>query len=517
MFYGMPIHIIRDVALTIRSFYKRVTDFVRYRQATRDMHDRYPDATPTEVSREDVCIICREDIRPWIGQAASDPILINNGRAETSLPVSDERLRPKKLPCGHILHFACLRSWLERQQNCPTCRRPVLAPVADRQNQVVDLPNQQAQPEAHANDGQHRAPQAGQQPLLAQNVFNLGPLRIAFGARQRLQHPQPQGRQNPSTPTTQRPPLSGEQMPLLPNAAEFQRQVLGIHNRPLPGHNHSNVPQLLSQLEQQLLRDINGLRVQQSQLFLVRALQGELNRLRNTFSSPHISSDNAMDSPNQANQLAQSGPGFASSSQQQPMGRDHPDLPSGMTLPTGWSILPLRPVSEAFSSTSGERPNAGTTDCPPGTHNANPSMHTSTTNSIAEPSSSASPTHDQISKPSSSHGQGTMEPDDTGRASASLNDGPRLSWGELAGDVASNEQQQSDEHEGAPVVDNASPASFQSPSRLARGGSQHTSSTNHDTHPIARSGEALPEPKISTRARDKGKGPTVEDFDDVGD
>ena len=27
---------------------------------------------------------------------------------------------PKKLQCGHIFHFHCLRSWLERQQSCPT-------------------------------------------------------------------------------------------------------------------------------------------------------------------------------------------------------------------------------------------------------------------------------------------------------------------------------------------------------------------------------------------------------------
>ena len=29
-------------------------------------------------------------------------------------------MTPKKLPCGHIFHFQCLRSWLERQQSCPT-------------------------------------------------------------------------------------------------------------------------------------------------------------------------------------------------------------------------------------------------------------------------------------------------------------------------------------------------------------------------------------------------------------
>ena len=33
----------------------------------------------------------------------------------------------KKLPCGHFFHVHCLRSWLERQQTCPTCRAPVSA------------------------------------------------------------------------------------------------------------------------------------------------------------------------------------------------------------------------------------------------------------------------------------------------------------------------------------------------------------------------------------------------------
>jgi len=28
----------------------------------------------------------------------------------------------KKLPCSHIFHHSCLRSWLENHHNCPTCR-----------------------------------------------------------------------------------------------------------------------------------------------------------------------------------------------------------------------------------------------------------------------------------------------------------------------------------------------------------------------------------------------------------
>lgn len=32
----------------------------------------------------------------------------------------------KKLPCNHIFHTVCLRSWFQRQQTCPTCRLNIL-------------------------------------------------------------------------------------------------------------------------------------------------------------------------------------------------------------------------------------------------------------------------------------------------------------------------------------------------------------------------------------------------------
>ena len=51
-----------------------------------------------------MCIICREDM----------------------VAMTAGGMRPKKLPCNHSFHLGCLRSWLERQQACPTCRAPVL-------------------------------------------------------------------------------------------------------------------------------------------------------------------------------------------------------------------------------------------------------------------------------------------------------------------------------------------------------------------------------------------------------
>ncbi|KEP48711.1 E3 ubiquitin-protein ligase synoviolin [Rhizoctonia solani 123E] len=116
-YYGLPLNIIRDVFLTARSFIGRVRDLLRYRAATRDMDHRYPDALPAEMEAlgDRTCIICREE-------------MVSRGAAGAGAVAGGPNTTPKKLPCGHIFHFHCLRSWLERQQSCPTCRRTVLEP-----------------------------------------------------------------------------------------------------------------------------------------------------------------------------------------------------------------------------------------------------------------------------------------------------------------------------------------------------------------------------------------------------
>lgn len=169
--------------MTTRSFIKRLSALMRYKQALRDMN-RYPDATAEELGREDTCIICREEMRPW------DP---NAGQVE--------RTRPKKLPCGHILHFGCLKSWLERQQVCPTCRSSVVVDQPQRNGQYrprmafhiqPNLPGGQNQPapqNGQAPGGQDaqlngQAGQGGQPqpqgPRAAMRYINLGPIRLGY-------------------------------------------------------------------------------------------------------------------------------------------------------------------------------------------------------------------------------------------------------------------------------------------------------------------------------------------------
>lgn len=104
--HGLPLNMIRDVYITARSFVTRFRALTRYLSATRDMDRRYPNATEAELNdmSDRTCIICRDEL------ALRDP------RAQQAGP----NTTPKKLPCGHIFHFNCLRSWLERQQSCPT-------------------------------------------------------------------------------------------------------------------------------------------------------------------------------------------------------------------------------------------------------------------------------------------------------------------------------------------------------------------------------------------------------------
>ncbi|KAI8378430.1 hypothetical protein BD560DRAFT_390366 [Blakeslea trispora] len=140
--YQFPIHIIRDVYMTFRSFIQKCRDLYRYRRATRNMNELYPDATFEDFSRSNdtTCIICREEMQPTDPQTLADEEELNPEAAAHREQNLDQ---PKKLPCGHIFHFHCLRSWLERQQTCPTCRRSVLA---DTNNQNIQ-PQQPQQPQ----------------------------------------------------------------------------------------------------------------------------------------------------------------------------------------------------------------------------------------------------------------------------------------------------------------------------------------------------------------------------------
>lgn len=328
-FYGLPIHIMRDLFMTLRSFIKRMTALLRYQQALKDMN-RYPDATAEELGREDTCIICREEMQPW----------------DMANPGQVERSRPKKLPCGHILHFGCLKSWLERQQVCPTCRRSVVmdgpAQARNRNPLLLRLgmngnnqQNQQAAANAPAAGGIQGAPPVNGHGHNGQNGLgngrngggfrlNLGPIRLVFaqggvqdleGAVQQLGLPPPDGR-NPPAVTV--PGLAAAAPGRDPNAdtpallADIRAQL-------------SDVRQRVINATERVERDVRGLRDAEAQLVTLTLLLQEMTRL---------------------NQLQQLG-----APQMQPQPPSQPEQPGEEQQQDGATAGPQAPIPEVLPQT----------------------------------------------------------------------------------------------------------------------------------------------------------------------
>lgn len=358
MFYGLPIHILRDVVVTIRSFGRRIMDFVRYRNATRDMNERYPDATPEEVAREDVCIICREEMTSW-----QEPAGAGEGGAAPAQPRAriPERLRPKKLPCGHILHFACLRSWLERQQNCPTCRRPVMAPPRDPDHPRGDVNLGQG------NGGAGPQPNmpAGNQPfgrnapadnLPRARIFQFGPFRIGFGAGRgdlfRNLHQQIHQGNAPAQQANNANPPGARQIGF---GLGFGRPVPAPVPQAVPTITPSNFVQMQNQLHQmelQIMQEINNLRVTAEQLHHVRLLQAELQRLRNppaASSDPNTTIPPTSTFPSSSPFSATLRRQFTPDPQASAVSSGDSRLPEGLSLPEGWTLIPLQSAGQGLS------------------------------------------------------------------------------------------------------------------------------------------------------------------------
>ncbi|KAI0117055.1 hypothetical protein F4814DRAFT_448059 [Daldinia grandis] len=343
MFYGLPIHIMRDLFMTARSFVRQLRLLIKYRKAVKNM-TKYPDATEEELARENTCIICREDMRPW------DPAAVG----------AVERFRPKRLPCGHILHFGCLKSWMERQQVCPTCRRPVtIDDTAPNDGAAPGAqPNVPGQP-APGNRGGNAGQPAQARPGGNMRVFQFGPIRLGFAQgnaqnihemAQRLRVPL-DGANIPVAPT---PTAQAPTHPNPNSITEIQAQLHGISNR--------------------IQMEMQALQASQTELQTLYALSAELNRLRQVQHDPQSAPIAQPGHPSISVQFASDHatipqPPFAPF---QPMSQFPPfsgfpprvatptmtrhggvsystaipagssELPEGVTIPPGWSLLPLQ-------------------------------------------------------------------------------------------------------------------------------------------------------------------------------
>ena len=384
VFYGIPIYIIRDLYMTMRSFTKRITDYLRFQAATRDMDTRYPNATATDLAADNTCIVCREEMRP----------VPEGGNAPGGGPVGAamaQRLKPKKLPCGHILHFGCLSSWLERQQACPICRRSVFAagtgPVGAAG--VPGAPGGAAG--AHApNLNVPRGAGAAQPAVNRGRVFNLGPLRIQFGGQLQGRHNDQEllnalGRlaQNHRQAQQQRLENGG---PVQPGAAvatggapgtdatAASNSVTDPANSDIhPGIRSAAARMALNTIETQIQREIQALNVQGQRAATIRNLLNELDRARGVPVPPSTLTagrqqpqQRAVVTPGslipgglapfnltptpfgapQGLQYNQATFPFARA----PEGQTNAPPPPGVIVPQGWTLTPLNPIAESSAS-----------------------------------------------------------------------------------------------------------------------------------------------------------------------
>merc|ERR1719167_379706 len=191
--YTLPLFAVRPMYLTMRAFKKAFNDVVLSRRAIHNMDTLYPDATAEELAATDnVCIICREEM------TASST---------------------KKLPCGHIFHRNCLRSWFQRQQTCPTCRMDVLRASGSATagaGQPAAAAAQQHGPQQHPQVGQHPAQMIFQQQMAA--------LRNNLEALQR----QRQQGQPPAGNTVPQPQAQEAAAPQNPGVPNFMNLMAGM-------------------------------------------------------------------------------------------------------------------------------------------------------------------------------------------------------------------------------------------------------------------------------------------------
>ncbi|KAL7930591.1 hypothetical protein V8C35DRAFT_324275 [Trichoderma chlorosporum] len=379
VFYGLPIHIMRDLFMTTRDFLKRLNALLRYRRAIQEMN-KYPDASERDLAQENTCIICREEMHLW------DP-------ADNANTI--DRVRPKKLPCGHILHLGCLKSWLERQQVCPTCRSPVTgerprSPNARRaalRIQFGQAPQRGQDQRADGNDNAninnnndnnngHRDGQNDQAPPRQgaggrARVFNFGPIRLGFGANDQQVRELAQ--------QFGMPQIAGDQGQI-PSSATSQNQA----QLPVSGDSSQQIGNLLQQAEQMLQRELASLQNAQQELQIAHLLNTEIQRLRQRRLQPQDAAHNGQGqfpapfsqptglSPLGLPPLPIAAPPLGSLStfpssfagipprMNSPLMTRHgagpfttaipagsPDLPEGVVLPPGWSLTPLQRLDNA--------------------------------------------------------------------------------------------------------------------------------------------------------------------------
>lgn len=110
---NLPLMLIKDIFVDIYVLYDSSKSLLAIWRNSKQLDTKLPTMTPEDLANDpnfdNVCIVCMDDLLPGDGQREN----------------ANANKKPKKLPCGHILHLSCLKNWMERSQTCPICRLPV--------------------------------------------------------------------------------------------------------------------------------------------------------------------------------------------------------------------------------------------------------------------------------------------------------------------------------------------------------------------------------------------------------
>lgn len=156
--HTFPLFAIRPIYLALRSFKKALIDVIMSRRAIQNLNESYPDVTQEQLATlpDTICIICREEMLSVVPEGGQQQ--------------NQQQPQIKRLPCDHIFHKGCLRSWFQRQQTCPTCRTSILrfnnVPQANQQNREGPAVPTPAQP---SNDAAASSPTTSQTQLPSQS------------------------------------------------------------------------------------------------------------------------------------------------------------------------------------------------------------------------------------------------------------------------------------------------------------------------------------------------------------
>jgi hypothetical protein len=174
------------------------------------MNQRFPEAPEDILNNTDkICIVCRFEM--------------DNGRV---------------IPCGHILHERCLKSWLQQTQTCPICRYSVL--IEELQPHQIKFPQLFQNYRPNINQFNFNMPPNNNGPLPLFNPMfqNMPP---QFGNQPNIppnnNMPPQFGNQPNIPPNNNMPPQFGNQ----PNIPHFGNQHPHQHPHH-PGHHHHGHP-----------------------------------------------------------------------------------------------------------------------------------------------------------------------------------------------------------------------------------------------------------------------------------